>query len=482
MSPLSDSPTHIFLSFIGLGRVIPHPEQRNQIVDAVYDPTAYYLHDPSQPLEARRYVQSAIVDLEARQGIRFDQLLLAMTPDSRRWHWEQEGRLRSELPEWAIARAQPLDIDDALNVAAQWSNFGKILEAIPEGAVLSVDLTHGFRAIPILFSVAIELLVRVKHVTLRAAYYGAYEPRKSGPFPIVEMSGFFSVNRWAEAVRAVTEDANPSLLSQLAAEPGALQVGEIADPELLDGLDDLAGVIKNANSVAVVAASERVIRAVERLRAQAGPISRPLLQLLEDKFSSLVQAGSEQQFTPAWYHTQLAFAQTLLGHGLLMQGLTVLQELIISWCEEACAWELANPNNPGRLAYLQRRKFSDYKKKCREQRRGFGDSLRARLALAEGKWKAETSFDPTGELVSGIVGAVYDAHFVARHRDGEFAFFGMLGELRNTLNHAWVGRKPLAKEEVAAQVATVFAQASAVTGALLVQGVIGRGAPVLVAP
>lgn len=126
----------------------------------------------------------------------------------------------------------------------------------------------------------------------------------------------------------------------------------------------------------------------------------------------------------------------MLGHGLLMQGLTILQELTTSWCEEACAWEAANPDNAARSAYVERRTWGKYKKKCKESRRGFGELLRVRLTVADDDWRPASDFDPSGELVRGIVTPPFDWFFRAGRDQGAFAFMVELGKLRNAFNHA----------------------------------------------
>ncbi|MCB9694481.1 MAG: TIGR02221 family CRISPR-associated protein [Alphaproteobacteria bacterium] len=466
------------MSFLGLGA--PRREGK-EIVDYAYSPCEFELG--GERVETR-YVQAAVVELQRRRGMEFDRILLAMTPTSRKWHWELEGRLSSELSAATLERVRPLEISEDLRVDAQWANFGKLLSEVPHGAHLHVDLTHGYRAIPILFSVAIELLTQVKGVTLEGAYYGAFEPGKPGPFPIVELARFFEVNRWAEAVRAVTEDANPSKLAALAhGDASSLEMSGLSSEELVDALSHLAAVIKNANAVQAAAACDRALRAIAAARetTMESPVSGPLLDLLAEKFGSLAHAGAELRLTRPWYDTQLMLAQVMIEHGLVMQGLTILQELMVSVCEELCARELTDPNSPGRVAYLATKPWTKLAKKY-AGRRKIGAALLARLRLGPATWNPGIdAFDPDGVLTGPTVDAVVERWF-ARRVDGEtqrLDFLSELGNLRNAFNHAWIERKQEHHTETSTRAIALQHQVEDLVRGLIAEGAIGRGDPAL---
>lgn len=462
----------VLLSFLGLGRVTRNVTSGES--ERVYDQADYEL---AGRRHTSRYVQAALIALHRERDLAFDRIVLAMTSDSRREHWERNDRLSDEL------RGEPvqlLPIDDDLSAERQWENFGKILEAIPAHCDLYVDLTHGFRAIPILFSVAIELLTQVKEVQLAGAYYGAYDQQKDGVTPVVEFSKFFAVSRWADAIRAVTEEANPSKLASLAAGAPALEMAGLGSRPLVEALEELAAVIKNAQSEQVAKACERVVREIQRAREGASPISLSLLELLDKKFGGLAMAQSDKRFSRPWYETQLALARVMVEHRLLMQGLTVLQELMNSCCEELCSRALADPEHPARKRYLETHSWQDYRKKYKECRRDIGTMLLARIRVGEKNWKPETSFDPSGALVGPIVQGAFEQEIRARFGDEPLPFLRELGKLRNAFDHAWVGHRPPPEHaSVSADTAQYLSAGETFVHRMLNDRAIGLGEPVL---
>jgi CRISPR-associated Csx2 family protein len=465
----SDRRYRVLLSFLGLGRAKKDPTTGQ--TDYVYDPAEYELGGYRHK---SRYVQAALIALHRERDRAFDRIVLAMTRDSRQQHWERNGRLRDELDG---TRVHEILIDDDLSAESQWNNFGKILEAIPADCELYVDLTHGFRAIPILFSVAIELLTQVKGVQLLGAYYGAFDKQKDGVTPVTEFSRFFAVNRWANAVRAVTEEANPSKLATLAANDPDLEVSGLGSQGLIDALEQLAAVIKNAQSEQVAKACHRVVQEIQRAREGASPISMALLDLLDKKFGGLAQAESDLRFSRPWYETQLALARVMVEHRLFMQGLTVLQELMISCCEELCSRVLADAEHPARKDYLKSHSWKDFRKMYKQHRREIGAALLAGIRLGESQWKPNTTFDLDGTLVGEVVKSVLKIH--PRFGDGLQPFLTDLGKLRNAFNHAWVGHNALEHDTVRTRTEQCLSDGEAFVRRMLDEHAIGLGEPTL---
>jgi CRISPR-associated DxTHG motif protein len=441
----------VFLSFLGLGAA---KRENNQITDASYKETSYTLggRPAGSPTP---YVQMAILEHLVGMKQPPEKILLAMTPDSRQWHWEREDRLRDALlskrQAWQLPEAEPLAMSDDLQVDTQWSTFEMILDQIPEKSSLYIDLTHGFRAVPILFSTAINFLIQTRKVELCGAYYGAYEQGKPGPFPIVDMTDFYVVNRWADAVQRLVEDANPSPLAQLSSSSSTLRLQNLGDPGLTESLERLSATLKNASSLHVAEHVHDVLSHVKRLENGASPSSRILMNMLTEKFSQLAFQDNLRHFSADWYRTQLKMAEVLIDHGLLMQGLTILRELVVSWGEELALREANNEENPGRKAYLARgRKPRDFKEGWIKQARiRVAEPFFARLHMDPKDWQpGRGDHDPDGTILRGLMDGFFEKHFAADNQHGSFQFLNDLGKLRNSFNHAWTGKTNKAQDHV----------------------------------
>lgn len=68
-----------------------------------------------------------------------------------------------------------IEIKEDFASEAQWSWFEAILSHIQEGDILTVDLTHGYRAISIIFSAAITFLQKAKNIKVNGVLYAALE-------------------------------------------------------------------------------------------------------------------------------------------------------------------------------------------------------------------------------------------------------------------------------------------------------------------
>ena len=423
----------VLLTFLGIGS--PQRDGAGDIVDATYDSATYFRGE----LQARsRYVQAALLSIERQHGVVFDEIIIAVTPTSLRWHWEKPDRLRDELAAADLAKVRVIEVSENLGVDAQWEGFGRLLETIPDHSALHVDMTHGFRIIPILFSVAVELLTRVKDVELAQVHYGAYE-RGLPRHEIIEVSRFFQVTRWAEAVRAISEDVNPDKLAALASSPQGVALEGLADPQFVEAMERLAAVVKNADAENAAAIFEHALDRVRAIRADAKPVTSAMLDLLEAKLGSLHRAGGTTRFTPPWYETQIALAEVMVQHGLLMQGLTILQELATSVFEELCRRALRNPDNPVAVA-LNARGRGKFNKKWANVR-GMGEALSARLRLKRGvAFAPKCGWDEANEVAKPLAEGIFAEQFAAAYEQGRFAFLVELGALRNSFNHAWTNR------------------------------------------
>lgn len=470
----------VLLSFVGKGS--PKPDMVDpSVADHRYDPASYRFREHA-PGPTTPYVQRAILDGLVLEGQTPDLVLVAMTPGSRAWQWEKPGRLRDVLLELDFLRAPgrivEVDISEDLDVANQWKTFQAILDRVPRGADLYVDLTHGFRAIPILFSTAIHFLMQVKEVKLGGAFYGAYEPTKNGPFSIIDMKNFFAVNRWAEAVRSVAEDANPALMAELAETDSSLEFSGLQDEDLVRGLERLGSVLKNSDTRSVASAAEGVISAIAVALPRANPASKLLLELVLDKFEVLARQGGARRFTPDWYDVQLAMATVLLDHQLPMQGLTVLRELVVSWCEEVMTHAVRNPTNPGRTLYLETHSEGELRRKWgKDVRKRLAETFAARLYVDDKQWNPSApGIDPDGTYARGFIDEPFNRLFAERKTAGAFAFLKELGELRNVLNHGFTG-KTVDHATIRESARDFLHRVSLLTPDLVRSRVIGNGVP-----
>ena len=137
-----------------------------------------------------------------------------------------EGRVTTEL----LARAQPLvEQSMGLRVRLELIPFGRdeaeqrqILECIEQAAgrgTVSLDVTHGFRHLPMLSLVSAFVLERLGRRVI-GLYYGAFEMKEGDQVPVLKLDGLLAIQRWVEALAVFDASGDYGVFALLLAADG----------------------------------------------------------------------------------------------------------------------------------------------------------------------------------------------------------------------------------------------------------------------
>jgi CRISPR-associated DxTHG motif protein len=312
------------------------------------------------------FIQEARLEALAAQGIRPDTVLIYVTAGDRgslvsnwtartvRPHPGETQFARSDdgLRKRMHARGfidDPIVIPSGQSETELWEIFEAISESVNEGDDLYVDVTHGFRTLPIVLLTALEYLQRAKGVHIRQVTYGAYEARVgAGPAPTFDLTPFFIIREWTAALvlldsgdfralgsvmDAPVVDLAKILKSRcpvhLRALPGSLQkLGDalwnnrIRDlPRLVQVTNDQIDEVKRDFDVlGTLGDAEPSLRAVAKA---LGPIVA-VLNKLQEKLKTLQAAPGHPPEMCA-----ILAARFCIEHGLIVQGLTLFRETLL---------------------------------------------------------------------------------------------------------------------------------------------------------
>ncbi len=288
----------IYISFLGIGN---------------YSLAKYHIDE--KEADESKFVQRAELQLAGQDY--FDQIFIVMTKSSKEKHFNS---LKEELAGIGICEVKEIMITEELAPEDQWEWFEKILKHIDHGDELTVDLTHGFRIVPIVFSTALNFLQKAKNIHIKSVYYGAYEKDKKSS-PIVDVKEFYIIHEWADAVLRLVEDADPAKLGQVAQKGNSAVLSEFNDPDLINAFDDLTEALRNIEIHNVAIKASNALDIVMQKEKQASVTGKILLDLVKDKFISLI---SEKTFTGNYdydyFRLQLEIIRLLLNHKLFMQA------------------------------------------------------------------------------------------------------------------------------------------------------------------
>ncbi|MCD6307097.1 MAG: TIGR02221 family CRISPR-associated protein [Deltaproteobacteria bacterium] len=394
----------VYLSFLGLGK-------KNSSKDNYeYEPAVYELN--GRMSRETQFVQVAELEL---LGIRtFERIIIVATKKSYDTHFDN---LRRQLGEGSPEQVLPIIISEDMSPEGQWKWFDRILTHIGPGDELTIDLTHGYRSVPIVFSAAINFLYKARDIRLKAVYYGAFDKKwELGYAPVVDMKDFYSINEWAEAVSRLVEDADARKLAAVSERTPEFQVAELNDPHLVGAFTDLTDAIRNVDINRIETKANAAMKLIENRRQSASATGGLLLDLVVDKFASLSSAGPPSGLYDLSYFTlQLKIIQMLLDHKLYMQAYTVMREFM------------------GSIGMIGVKKARVNSSDGRGRRKMFADVFVNMLQFEESKWHFDGRADEAKTKLMPFYERLKETGVAAALR----AFANDLAAYRNGFDHAW---------------------------------------------
>lgn len=85
---------------------------------------------------------------------------------------------------------------------------------------ISLDVTHGYRILPMVALMCALLLERTHEVQVDGIYYGAYEMAQAGVAPIVRLDGFLQIAQWIHAFSTFDKDGDFGVFAPLLEQSG----------------------------------------------------------------------------------------------------------------------------------------------------------------------------------------------------------------------------------------------------------------------
>ncbi len=406
----------VFLSFLGLGD---------------YKEAVYELH--GQLSHKNKFVQVAEFELlgENRPEI----ALIFVTNPSKEKHFQA---LSAGLKQFGVTPI-PVELHEDMSSEGQWKWFEQILAKINQGDQLTVDLTHGYRSIPIVFSTALNFLQKTKGVELEHVFYGAYEKNKEQS-PIVDMRKFYDINIWTDGINRLTEGADARPLALAAEQSHAKQLPELSDKKLIKAFLGITERVRNVDINNIDAEANNVLAQIKRVREskQSTPAGRLLLQIAEKKFISLGRENLQNSklYDKRYFEHQLEVVNLLLQHDFYMQAFTAMREFLVSVADMFAKQRLEVLF----LGEWQEKKGKKKKKYRKESRLRFAERFPAMLSIQEEKWDFHSPIDPGGENFIKVMEPVYrdkqNSELLSKMND----LFNGLKKYRNGFDHAWTGR------------------------------------------
>lgn len=222
----------------------------------------------------------------------------------------------------AATSPTPVPIDDGADTAGLWRIFDSVVQQVQPDDELVIDITHGFRSLPMLGLLVAAYLKTAKNVTIKHLLYGAYEARdvERDVTPVFELTSFLSLFDWMIAADHFVRTGYGNPLTDLLAESDGV-VGELSQSilSLSEGLQLL-----RPNSVADSAATLGVN--VQRAKSDVARSVPPLATILDGIAREYGQFSHKEGGLREKLYSQLCMVEWYYQRGQFVHALSLARE------------------------------------------------------------------------------------------------------------------------------------------------------------
>lgn len=223
-----------------------------------------------------------------------------------------------------------------------WEIFGALTTHVPRGCTLHLDITHGFRSLPVLGFIALSYLRVTRDVNIGGIYYGAWEARDGATMvaPTFQLAPFLTLLDWTAAADQFFNSGSAVRLGDLLSQ--AQQTlwsnrGDQAPSELPKKLKSLGKSIRQSSmnllllrTGSLPGSAESVGKMIDGAKAEASVFASPFLELLEPVREQLTRFSG----------TDLETLRDLVGwlaeRGQTAASLTLASEWLTSYVMVVC--------------------------------------------------------------------------------------------------------------------------------------------------
>lgn len=311
-----------------------------------YTKTSYYLEDDAGCFECETsFIQEALIDYLLRQLAADEKLevTLLLTRLARSKNFEEttaadNSGFKAILKKYGKqVLVKTIDVEDGKNEVEIWENFNRITDSVQDGDVIHMDITHGFRSLPLLASAMLNFVKIAKsEVTIAGFYYGAFEAKdENNRTPILQLEEFLNIQNWSHAVDKFLSSGDSEVFDLLDYQIKQIQKKTRTTETTIRILNKIGEGLKKFSNALKTNRVEETIK--EALAVQTLFLSlnkeeinnyvtlRPFFKLLE-KMEVLVKDYRDGELI---YNVHL-MAKQCLSFGLYQQVFTLVQENMIN--------------------------------------------------------------------------------------------------------------------------------------------------------
>lgn len=329
-------------------------------------------------IEKIRFVQEALIEHLCANWTVNDKIFIFLTKDAETLNWndggqkERDGKvidqdkdgyplkgLKTQIAKMKLkASVIPVtDVPEGYSEKQIWEIFTLVQKSVEKEDTLWFDITFGFRSLPMLVMVLLQYLKTIKNIKVGGIYYGAFEslgkikdvgqiPLDKRDAPVLNLTAFHNMQIWTAGADIFTNFGDAGrireAIQQDCEKERNVQGRKIIHEKLnllADSLEKTGLLFDTARGLEIYGGEpfEKVKLAVKELKNN-NEVPAPLKPLLDTIHLKLNSFASNN------IHNGFAAVKWCINHHLIQQGITLLQETIVSWlCELSnLDWEIEN--------------------------------------------------------------------------------------------------------------------------------------------
>jgi len=335
-------PRKLFLSFLGTNN---------------YEPVSYYMHDErkAELAEPKKYVQQSLLNHLSATLADNGRAVIFLTEEARAANWLDDGHFDYKTKA-AIANTglqtrlegarypfpvEAVMVEGESEPEAIWRTFQTVYDQIEPGDEIYFDITHSWRYLPMLGMTLLNYAKVLRQIEVKAIYYGALEqlgtvfevkqkPMGERPVPILNLVSFSELQDWTVAADDFVQDGNPARLTELTHKRITPMLAESKGQDeiarnlrdITHGLDQLVRKITTNRGRQIweynFAALHDSLNAFSKEQSYIKPLNGVI---------GHIKSKVDRFRTAQW----LEAVHWCLEHRLISQGITQLQEGVITW-------------------------------------------------------------------------------------------------------------------------------------------------------
>ncbi|NSW93320.1 MAG: TIGR02221 family CRISPR-associated protein, partial [Bacteroidales bacterium] len=302
---------------------------------------------PSGETYVTNFVLSAIASSLCKNWKESDIIYIFTTQEAKEKNWNNlinnDGTIKKGLNEVLIdlnlpARHEAVIIPEIVTEKKIWDTFRIIFERLNENDEIYIDITHGFRASPLLLMTLLNYSSFLKETFVRGIFYGADQAKvlENGVeiTPVWNLNDIALLNEWTSGALEYINFGDPRRIKKLAeksALPGFRSGSEDERNSALRILDLSKSIVKVSVNLATVrgfniCSSKEAANAVDISKSiekeDLVPPFSPFMEKIRQKID---------KFKPENDLNFLYAVKYCIDHNLIQQGITFMQEGIVTY-------------------------------------------------------------------------------------------------------------------------------------------------------